>query len=80
VPDLEALGQKTQARRWAWDFEVHKWEDQVRQKWVPDLEALGQKTQARRWAWDFEVRKREDHAGQKYFTRNLSLHDFHCTI
>ena len=54
-----ARGQKTQARRWAWDFELHKWEDQVRQKWVPDLEALGQylsrKTQARRWAWNFEV-------------------------
>ena len=37
-----ALGQKTLARRWAWDFEVNKWEDHVRQKWVPDLEALGQ--------------------------------------
>jgi len=23
---------KTQARRWAWNFEVHKWEDQVRRK------------------------------------------------
>ena len=42
MPDLEALGQKTQARRWAWDFELHKWEDHVRQKWVSDLEAVGQ--------------------------------------